>query len=124
MLQWMGAGPNKVPLLPLLCGWGESGPARIVRCAARGAQENSAFIFKTQTDGIEFTNVVHKEMRKITKDLAQGHSHEVKKGPQLQAARTEVEHPASSAAIRLSITASAHTGALSASWNRFDTATS
>lgn len=66
-------------------------------------------------------NLDLKEMRKITKDLAQGHSQEVEEGPQLQASTEEggaSKHP------QLSITTSAHpTGAFPAGWNRFVTAT-
>lgn len=69
----------------------------MLRCAARGAQANPAFIFKTQTDGTEFTNVGLEEMGKIIKDLAQEHSQEVEEGPQLQASWRRVEHPAASA---------------------------
>lgn len=97
----------------------------MIRCAARGAQANPAFIFKTQTDGTEFTNVGLKEMRKIIKDLAQEHSPEVEEGPHLQATWRRVEHPAASAVTRLSITTSVHpTGDFPVGWNRFDSATS
>ena len=74
---------------------------------ARGVQTNPAFIFKIQTDGTEFTNVGLKEMRKVTKDLAQGRSQEMEEGPKGQASRRE-EYPASSAVTGLSITASVH----------------
>lgn len=79
-----GASPRGALLLPVplvQCGWSGSGRLGHVLWVTRGAQTNPAFIFKIQTDGIKFTNVGLKEMRKVTKDLAKGRSQEMEEGP-------------------------------------------
>lgn len=55
-------------------------------CGARGPRRTLLLFSKPKQMG---PNLGLKEMRKITKDLAQGHSQEVEEGPQLQASTEE-----------------------------------